>query len=63
MAHLVDLKGLMDGGACYTWYIQGPKEKILVDTGAHMAEMPPQPLRFPDAAGSRSRLLNKDYKR
>ena len=46
MAYLVALEGL-GNDAVYTWYIEGPKEKVLVDTGALLTELKPQPLRFP----------------
>ena len=31
----------------YSWYIEGPKEHILVDTGCEPAGLTPQPLMFP----------------
>jgi len=31
----------------YSWYIEGPKEKIIVDTGCEPAGLIPQPVMFP----------------
>lgn len=31
----------------YAWYIEGPKEKILVDTGCEPSGLVPQPVMFP----------------
>lgn len=33
--------------AAYTWYIEGPSEKIIVDTGCEPAGLVPQPIMFP----------------
>jgi glyoxylase-like metal-dependent hydrolase (beta-lactamase superfamily II) len=59
MAQLVDLRKLMKNGGLYTWYIEGPKEKILVDTGADLEALPPQPWRFPDVSMEKIQTLEE----
>lgn len=56
MTHLFNFGGL-GPRAIYTWYISGPKENILVDTGALLTGLIPQPLRFPGAGGEQIQSL------
>lgn len=39
--------GSPDVRVAYTWYIEGPKEKIIIDTGCEPAGLVPQPVMFP----------------
>ncbi|MFC1861477.1 N-acyl homoserine lactonase family protein [Chloroflexota bacterium] len=39
--------GSPDERVAYSWYIEGPKEKILVDTGCEAAGLQSQPVMFP----------------
>jgi len=44
--HLVGF-GSPETRAAYTWYIEGPTEKIIVDTGCEVSGLTPQPIMFP----------------
>lgn len=39
--------GSPDLRVAYTWYIEGPNEKIIVDTGCEPSGLVPQPVMFP----------------
>jgi glyoxylase-like metal-dependent hydrolase (beta-lactamase superfamily II) len=47
MLHLVYNLDVQLPSATYIWYIEGPKEKIIVDAGSLPTAMGSQPLRFP----------------
>ncbi len=58
MTHLVNFEGIKPR-AIYAWYIEGPKEKVLVDTGALVTGLSPQPLRFPGVTGEQIQSLEE----
>lgn len=58
MTYLVNFEGI-GPRAIYTWYIEGPKEKVLVDTGALATGLIPQPLRFPGGGGEQIQSLEE----
>ena len=47
MLHMVYNLKVPGPRASYIWYIEGPREKIIVDAGSLPTAMNPQPLRFP----------------